>query len=77
MGLAKGSEIFDGLADVGLGALSGAIVGGVSLFMMGPGAPPAEVVVGVLAALGAVGGYRWGHRIHLALWDALITKGPN
>ena len=63
------------IAEGALGAVSGALVGGLGLLVMGPGAPPAEIMVGVLAALGAVGGYQWGPRIHLALLDAFIQRG--
>ena len=67
----RGEQIAEGA----LGAVSGALVGGLAVLVMGPGAPPAEIMVGILAALGAVGGYQWGPRIHLALLDAFIGGG--
>ena len=63
------------IGEAALGAVSGALVGVVGLWLMGPGAPPFEIVVGVLAAMGAVGGYVWGHQVHLALLNAFIDRG--
>jgi hypothetical protein len=49
----------------------------VGVFLMAPFAPPVLLTVGGLAALGAAGGYRWGRRIHAALWEAFLGANPS
>jgi hypothetical protein len=65
------------IADAGLGAISGAIAGAAGVVFMAPFAPPVLLTVGGLAALGAAGGYRWGRRVHAAIWEAFLNTNPS
>jgi hypothetical protein len=59
-----------------LGALSGALAGGLGLALMAPASPPIMLAVGGLGALGAVAGYRWGGRVHAAIWESFLNARP-
>ena len=65
------------IMDAGLGAVSGAVVGALGIVFMAPFSPPVLLTVGGLASLGAAGGYRWGRRVHAALWEAFINVSPH
>lgn len=60
------------LVDAAWGALSGALAGVIGVLLFAWLSPPILLSIGVLAVAGAIFGYRYGDRVHAALWEALF-----
>jgi hypothetical protein len=67
------SRLDSRFASATLGALGGALVGVLGIVIIKNPAPPIMLSILTPAALGAAGGYRWGDKVHGALWEALLN----